>query len=243
MEVNDPISEAAQDNTAPAADGQQQGSVNMDTVLDGQDGAAGDVPQPKQDAESNPVNMGTMLDDDGEQQDEGTEGDEEPGADGEQYALTFTEGVVADPEAVKVLNEVGKEFGITGEKAQTLATAATEYAGRQVKATIDGAEKKFVEMRLADRAATKKAWGANFDAYRTEAGLGLARMERDGLLPKDFKSSDLQFLLEKEWFLNILRREHQRNAEQPGFMGERGGTGSGGDSLDALYPGLGKKKK
>ena len=236
--MEDPILEAAQDNTAPAADGQQQGSVNMDTVLDGQDGAVGGAPQSKQNTASNPVNMGTMLDDDGEQQDEGAESDEEPGADGEQYALTFPEGVVADPEAVKVLNEVGKEFGITGEKAQTLATAATEYAGRQVKATIDGAEKRFVEMRLADRAETKKTWGANFDAYRTEAGLGLARMERDGLLPKDFKSSDLQFLLEKEWFLNILRREHQRNSEQPGFMGERGGQEKTGNPAKALYPGI-----
>lgn len=144
-----------------------------------------------------------------------------PAVAGEGYELTFPEETVADAEAVAVLNAVGKEFGVTGEKAQALADAATAYGNRRVEAVLEAGKKGYAEFCAAEAKKTREYYGPEYKSRLTEAASGLARLLPEGVSIDGLrKDPNFQALTNVWWFAEMGRKYNQIVSEQPSITGE-----------------------
>ncbi|MCD7895721.1 MAG: hypothetical protein LUG50_03480 [Planctomycetaceae bacterium] len=128
----EPVSQANPANTSQPAPQNTAGNVA--------DPATGETATGEKKDPAAPA-MELLLGDDGEGGTDGGTADPAPEGEIDGYELTFPDNMVADDDAVAVLNEVGKEFGVTGEAAQKLADAATAYANRRVDAVLEAGKK------------------------------------------------------------------------------------------------------
>ena len=203
---------------APAQAQSEQGQAEQaKPVADG--AAAPDEKEGKKDEASPAAGMEMLLGDDGDENGDGAP--PAPAADGEGYELTFPDDTVADSEAVAVLNTVGKEFGITGDKAQTLADAATAYGNRRVEAVLEAGKKGYAEFNAAQAAKTKEYYGPEWKTRLTEATAGLEKLLPEGVTVDGLrKDPNFQALTNVWWFAEMGRKYHNLTSEQPSIIGE-----------------------
>jgi len=148
----------------------------------------------------------------------------------EEYTLTFPEGAVADPESVKVLNAVGKEFGISQEKAQELATAATEYGNRRVEAQMKHLEKGFADFCRINQEQTRAVYGEKTTEVAREAlrGLDAALRTMPAVNGKQITSKDIlsdpnvSAISNVPWFVHLCKTLAGYMTEQSGVTAARG---------------------
>lgn len=98
-------------------------------------------------------------------------------------ALTFAEGVVADPKLIGLVQEAANKFGLSGEGAQKLADGFTAYQQQVEAARVqewEQTQKGWVESLKSD----KEFGGANFDKNARIANLALKRFDTGGDLGK-----------------------------------------------------------
>ncbi len=235
----------AQDNTAPAAPASATNAVPAPAGAPAAPPASqANAPAPAQPAPSNnpdttgdpaaPVDpkgdenndlpapaMEMLLGNGG---DGGTDdGTADPALEGEidGYELTFPDNMVADDEAVAVLNEVGKEFGVTGEAAQKLADAATAYANRRVDAVLEAGQKGYADFCADEAKKTKEYYGADYKTKLADATVGLNKLLPEGVTVDAIrKDPNFQALTNVWWFAEMGRKYNLLTSEQPSITGE-----------------------
>lgn len=241
-----PAAAPAQDNTAPAA------ATNTGAAPAAQPPAApapqpapaqpAQQQQPAAPAQSKPVVEPAKPDEKGKQEapkdkpaadavemllgdDEGGTSDNGDGAAapaGEGYELTFPDGAVADAESVAVLNAIGKEFNVTGEKAQALADAATAYGNRRVAAVLDAGKKGYADFCSQEARKTKEFYGPEYKTRLTEAATGLSKLLPEGVTVQGLrKDPNFQALTNVWWFAEMGRRYNKLVSEQPSITGNQ----------------------
>lgn len=177
-------------------------------------------------------------DDSGEQKDgdgEEASGEKDPD-DVELYNLNFED---SDPDGIKTLSKIGKEFGIPTEKAQELADAATKYGASLLQKQQDRTKSNYRDFRAGLKSELKESWGDNYSANIKEARKGAAILVRKYGFPKDFDKQDqYAHLSDDVHFLNVLRDLHRFNSETPHIQGDARSMG-GGDVYDDLTSALG----
>ncbi len=144
--------------------------------------------------------------------------EDEP-VEGEGYDLTFPDEAVADTEAVAVLNAIGKEFNITNEKAQALATAATEYGNRRVEGIIQQAKNSYAEFVNSETKKTKEFYGSNLKTSLNESSNGWRSLGVD--LKSLAKDPNFQAITNVQWFIEAGRKINNLMNERPSITGKK----------------------
>ncbi len=232
---NETAAAPAQDNTAPAAAASAPTALEpvsqanpANTSQPAPQNTAGNVADPatgetatgeKKDPAAPAMEL--LLGDDGEGGTDGGTADPAPEGEIDGYELTFPDNMVADDDAVAVLNEVGKEFGVTGEAAQKLADAATAYANRRVDAVLEAGKKGYAEFCADEARKTKEYYGADYKAKLAEAAIGLNKLLPDGVTVDAIRNDpNFQALTNVWWFADMGRKYQQLTSEQPSITGE-----------------------
>lgn len=217
-----PAAPAPQSSPTPAPTQQAQQQVQQQSAEASPAAPAPIQPDGEKKPESPAAAMEMLLGD--EEGANGGDGDGDPTAQppGDGYALTFPDGVVADAEAVAALNSVGKEFNITGDKAQALADAATAYGNRRVEAVMEAGRKGYADFCAEEARKTKEFYGAEYKARLTEAAVGLSKLLPDGVSVQSIrKDPNFQALTNVWWFAEMGRRYNKLVSEQPSITGNK----------------------
>ncbi len=238
MPVNDVTAAAAQDNTDAAATETKQ-------AVPPPAENTGSAPEAKTDVRNNPEGDKTakasakemprslMAEIADPKQEVAESGEGKPSdASADDYALSFPEDSVPDAESVAMLNSIGKEFGIPQEKAQALATAATEYGNRRVEAVMDNFRSGYESFVSENKAAAEAMYGDKLQENLQESMRGWKAFENswkgaDGKpvfsIEAIMKDPNTQALGSMPFFIEAGRRLADYMTEQPGVKGGKTG--------------------